>query len=103
MRRDLWHPRPSAASDTQPRTTARSLPVPGITGPLPRTRLAPAPLNLARGPARPSPLVCPKPRVKPDWEQTWLFLCFVFTLKPPWASLIAQLVKNPPAMWETWV
>ena len=74
-----------------------------ITGPLPRTRLAPAPLNLARGPARPSPLVCPKPRVKPDWEQTWLCLCFVFTLKPPWASLIAQLVKNPPAMWETWV
>ena len=22
---------------------------------------------------------------------------------PPWASLVAQLVKNPPAMWETWV
>ena len=21
----------------------------------------------------------------------------------PWAFLIAQLVKNPPAMWETWV
>ena len=20
-----------------------------------------------------------------------------------WASLMAQLVKNPPAMWETWV
>ena len=20
-----------------------------------------------------------------------------------WASLIAQLVKNPPAVWETWV
>ena len=20
-----------------------------------------------------------------------------------WVSLIAQLVKNPPAMWETWV
>ena len=20
-----------------------------------------------------------------------------------WASLVAQLVKNPPAMWETWV
>ena len=19
-----------------------------------------------------------------------------------WASLVAQLVKNPPAMWETW-
>ena len=21
----------------------------------------------------------------------------------PWASLVAQLVKNPPAMWETWI
>ena len=21
----------------------------------------------------------------------------------PWASLVVQLVKNPPAMWETWV
>ena len=20
-----------------------------------------------------------------------------------WAALVAQLVKNPPAMWETWV
>ena len=24
------------------------------------------------------------------------------TLMPIWASLVAQLVKNPPAMWETW-
>ena len=23
--------------------------------------------------------------------------------KPPPASLVAQLVKNPPAMWKTWV
>ena len=23
--------------------------------------------------------------------------------KPSWASLIAQLVKNLPTMWETWV
>ena len=22
---------------------------------------------------------------------------------PGWASLVVQLVKNPPAMWETWV
>ena len=21
----------------------------------------------------------------------------------PWASLVAQMVKNVPAMWETWV
>ena len=24
-------------------------------------------------------------------------------LQHSWASLVAQLVKNPPAMWETWV
>ena len=24
-------------------------------------------------------------------------------LSQGWASLMAQLVKNPPAMWETWV
>ena len=23
--------------------------------------------------------------------------------KPTMASLVAQLIKNPPAMWETWV
>ena len=28
----------------------------------------------------------------------YLDLCFIFR-----ASLVAQLVKNPPAMWETWV
>ena len=22
---------------------------------------------------------------------------------PPWASIVAQLVKNPTAVWETWV
>ena len=21
----------------------------------------------------------------------------------PWASLVAQLIKNPPALWKTWV
>ena len=26
-----------------------------------------------------------------------------YPLKYSWASLVAQLVKNPPAMWETWV
>ena len=26
-----------------------------------------------------------------------------YLLKYSWASLLAQLVKNPPAMWETWV
>ena len=27
----------------------------------------------------------------------------VYPLQYSWASLVAQTVKNPPAMWETWV
>ena len=26
-----------------------------------------------------------------------------YPLQHSWASLVAQLLKNPPAMWETWV
>ena len=26
-----------------------------------------------------------------------------YTLQYPWASLVAQLVKNLPAIWETWL
>ena len=26
-----------------------------------------------------------------------------YTLQYAWAFLVAQMVKNPPAMWETWV
>ena len=26
-----------------------------------------------------------------------------YALQYSWASLLAQLVKNPPAVWETWV
>ena len=26
-----------------------------------------------------------------------------YPLQHSWASLMAQLVKNPPAMWETWI
>ena len=26
-----------------------------------------------------------------------------YPLQYSWASLVGQLVKNPPAMWETWV
>ena len=28
---------------------------------------------------------------------------FTFPFQCAWASLVAQLVKNPPAVWETWV
>ena len=27
----------------------------------------------------------------------------VYPLQYAWAFLVAQLLKNPPAMWETWV
>ena len=27
----------------------------------------------------------------------------VYPLLYSWASLVAQLVKNPPTMWETWI
>ena len=26
-----------------------------------------------------------------------------YPLQYPWASQVAQMVKNPPAMWETWI
>ena len=26
-----------------------------------------------------------------------------YPLQDSWASLVAQLAKNPPVMWETWV
>ena len=26
-----------------------------------------------------------------------------YPIQYSWASLVAQMVKNPPAMWETWV
>ena len=36
-------------------------------------------------------------------EYSLLQLAFVFQFCNSWVSLVAQLVKNPPAMWETWV
>ena len=30
-------------------------------------------------------------------EEIW------YPLRYSWASLVSQLLKNPPAMWETWV
>ena len=37
-----------------------------------------------------------------------LYICvcvyiYIYIYIYSWASLVAQLVKNPPAMWETWV
>ena len=41
-------------------------------------------------------------------QENKVFQCFHFfpignPLQYSWASMVAQLVKNPPAMWETWV
>ena len=33
----------------------------------------------------------------------YIILSYEVVLFPWWVSLVAQLVKNPPAMWETWV
>ena len=30
-------------------------------------------------------------------------LLFIFLIIIYWVSLVAQMVKNPPAMWETWL
>ena len=34
---------------------------------------------------------------------SWRTLAFLAHLSLDDASLVAQMVKNPPAMWETWV
>ena len=33
----------------------------------------------------------------------WLSAFFMVHLSHPWASLVAQLINHPPAMWEPWV
>ena len=32
-----------------------------------------------------------------------LVICFVHSISSVWASLVAQMVKNLPTTWETWV
>ena len=36
------------------------------------------------------------------WKAQFLFI-YSFINAMNWASLVAQLVKNPPVMWVTWV
>ena len=51
-----------------------------------------------------------RPKYKPDNIYITLVPC-LHTMKSTvsictwdwWASLVAQMVKNPPSMWETWV
>ena len=36
-------------------------------------------------------------------QRVFIFINIIRDLEPRQTSLVAQLVKNPPAMWETWV
>ena len=38
----------------------------------------------------------------PGWGR-WAGEGIGYLLQYSWASLVAQLLKDPPAMWETWV
>ena len=33
----------------------------------------------------------------------YIIMLYIYNVYVTWASLVAQLVKNPTAMWETWV
>ena len=33
----------------------------------------------------------------------YIIMLYIYNVYITWASLVAQLVKNPTAMWETWV
>ena len=39
----------------------------------------------------------------PELQKRGLAITLSTPFKSCWAFLVAQLVKNPPAMWETWV
>ena len=42
------------------------------------------------------------PRVRRPWFDCWVRkICY--PLQYSWVSLVDQLIKNPPAMWETWL
>ena len=47
-------------------------------------------------------LQCRRPRFN-SWVRRICWRRNRYPLQYSWASLVAQLVKNPPAMWETWV
>ena len=46
---------------------------------------------------------CVRPRGRKESDSMSDLLLFIYLLQYSCASLVAQLVKNLPAMWETWV
>ena len=52
-------------------------------------------------------LSCRRDRQRPEFQGCHscftMFLYFMFQYAVHGASLVAQTVKNPPAVWETWV
>ena len=51
----------------------------------------------------PSPGNLPNPRIEPASLRFPALAGRFFSTSATWASLVAQLVKNPPAVWENWV
>ena len=49
-----------------------------------------------------SALVCFQLKTLPSQNLSILFQRFNVPLTPSWASLVPQMVKNLPAMWQTW-
>ena len=51
----------------------------------------------------PPPVYLPDPGIEPASVESRALTGGFFTIMPPGASLVAQTVKNPPAMRKTWV
>ena len=51
----------------------------------------------------PPPWDVPDPGIEPTSLMSPASSGMFFTTRATWTSVVAQLVKNPPAMWETWV
>ena len=43
------------------------------------------------------------PSISLKWQYSFIMRCVIFSFPLLWDSLVAQLVTNPPAMWETGV
>ena len=62
-----------------------------------------ASLNSFGRPSRPVSPPHPAPHLTADSKGQLFATNFMFTFQHIRASLVAQLVKNPPVIWETWV
>ena len=71
-------------------------------------RQVPLPMGFSRqeywsGLPFPPPVYLPDPGIEPVSVASHALTGGFFTIMSPGASLVAQMVKNPPAMWKIWV